>query len=221
MKETANAPSAPNPQSRPSLKFIDMPVVLLGEDSTEYAQLRQQIEDYVRPLDIFEKMYVSDLAYYSWDSLRYRKAVTKLIDSSREAALARVIGRLLPWEKPKQREFIEVLLENPLDFEPSRPQPSQAQLLAEGYLSNDKAAVEKVDRLMKERGVSWDAVRAEAISMNLDEIDRLKRMILTADSFRSALLGELDRHRASPVRRFSASMQQIENVPPQNNGQAT
>jgi hypothetical protein len=115
---------------------------------------------------------------------------------------------------------MEVLLEDPLDFEPSRPQPSEAQLLAERYLSNDKAAVERVDRLMEEQGVSSDAVLAEAISMNIDEIDRLKRMILTADSFRSDLLDELDRHRVSSVRRFSASMRQIENVPPQNSGQA-
>jgi hypothetical protein len=65
MKETVNESSTTNLQPQPSLKFIDMPVVLLGEDSAEYAQLRQQIEDYVRPLDIIEKMYVSDLAYYS------------------------------------------------------------------------------------------------------------------------------------------------------------
>lgn len=73
---------------------------------------------------------------------------------------------------------------------------------------------------MKEREVGWDAVRAEAVSINLEQIDRLKRIILTSDSFRSGLLDELDRHRASPVRRFSASMQQIENVPPQNKERA-
>jgi hypothetical protein len=138
-------------------------------------------------MDIFEKMYVSDLAYYSWESLRYRKVVTKLIDASGEAALAHVIGRLLPWEQYKEWQ--------PEDY--ARPGPSEAQLLSESYLCKDKAAVEKVDELMKEQGVSWDAVRAEAVSMNLETIDKLKRMILTADAFRSDLLDQLDRHRAS------------------------
>ena len=113
------------------LKFIDDPVVLAGEDAAEYAQLRQEIENYVRPMDIFEKMYVSDLAYYSWESLRYRKVVTKLIDASGEAALAHVIGRLLPWEQYKEWQ--------PEDY--ARPGPSEAQLLSESYLCKDKAAV--------------------------------------------------------------------------------
>jgi hypothetical protein len=55
---------------------------------------------------------------------------------------------------------------------------------------------------MKEREVGWDAVQAEAVSLNFNDIDRLKRMILTADSFRSDLLDELDRHRTRPVSRL-------------------
>jgi hypothetical protein len=210
MEKTASEPSTRNQQSPPSLKFIDMPIVLLGEDNTEYAQLRQQIEDYVRPLDIFEKMYVSDLAYYSWESLRYRKIIANLVDASKRYALERILRPLLP-----RKEITEETWVSP-QFEP----PPEAEVLSRAYCRNDPEAIGKVDRLMKEREVGWDAVGAEAVSLNLEQIDRLKRMILTADSFRSALLDELDRHRASPVRRFSAAMQQIENVPPQNRGRA-
>lgn len=136
MKKTANEPSTPNPQPQPSLKFIDMPVVLLGEDRTEYAQLRQQIEDYVRPLDIFEKMYVSDLAYYSWESLRYRKIIANLVDASKRYALERILRRLLPRKEITEETWV------PPEFQP----PSEAEVLSRDYFRNDQEAKAKVDR---------------------------------------------------------------------------
>jgi hypothetical protein len=159
--------SNPKPPFPPALKFIDMPIVLLGEDSAEYAQLRQQIEDYVRPLDIFERMNVSDLAYYSWESLRYRKIIANLVDASKRYALERILRPLLP-----RKEISEVTWVSP-QFEP----PSEAEVVSRAYFRDDPEAIAKVDRLMKEREVGWDAVRAEAVSLNLEQIDRLKRPV--------------------------------------------
>jgi hypothetical protein len=105
MNESGNKAGITNPQTLPSLKFIDMPAVLAGEDSAEYEQLRQQIEDFVRPLDIFERMYVSDLAYYYWESLRYRRIIANLVNASKRFALERILSRLLP---PKSEDTMVV-----------------------------------------------------------------------------------------------------------------
>jgi hypothetical protein len=48
-------------------------LLLLGEDAAEYEQLRADVCAVVKPVDIIEQIFVSDVVYLHWDIQRGRR----------------------------------------------------------------------------------------------------------------------------------------------------
>lgn len=68
--------------------------------------------------------------------------------------------------------------------------------LAEAWAARENDAIKEVDELLASAGLTMDAVRAQTLSNNLEVIERIDRMIASAEARRNASLRELDRHRA-------------------------
>jgi hypothetical protein len=72
------------------------------------------------------------------------------------------------------------------------------------------APIKRVDKLLAPAGLTMDAVMAQALSLKLDDIERIDRMIATAEGRRNAILREVDRHRTAWRQNLRQAVLQIE-----------
>lgn len=64
-------------------------------------------------------------------------------------------------------------------------------------MTGSPAERDRVDRILEERGLTEEDVRAHGLLKNLPAIERIDRMIFTADQRRDSLFREIARKRAS------------------------
>ena len=81
---------------------------------------------------------------------------------------------------------------------------SEASELASAWHAWDAEARETVAQVLEQADLTMDAVMAETLSLKLDPIERIDRMIATAEARRASVLREIDRRRAA----FAASLRE-------------
>src|SRR5947207_6682686 len=75
--------------------FRSPPHLLIAESADEFALLRDGLYEEIQPKGIIEQTYVDDFAVLVWESLRYRRYKTAMINNSRLAALKGILEQLL------------------------------------------------------------------------------------------------------------------------------
>jgi hypothetical protein len=60
--------------------------------------------------------------------------------------------------------------------------------LAKAWAARDQNAIKRVDKLLASAGLTMDAVMAQTLSISLDDVERIDRMIATAEVRRNAIL---------------------------------
>ena len=73
----------------------------------------------------------------------------------------------------------------------------EANDLSKRWAARDRQAIKEVDKLLASMGLTIDAVVARALSVNIDSVERIDRMIMNAEARRNAALREMERHRAT------------------------
>ncbi len=71
----------------------------------------------------------------------------------------------------------------------------EAELLASHCIQKDKAAIDKVQKILEGAGLSWEAVSAEAMSLRMGEFQRLNQMLAKTEARRNSTLKAIERHR--------------------------
>jgi hypothetical protein len=84
--------------------------------------------------------------------------------------------------------------------------------LAKAWAARDQSAIKRVDKLLASAGLTMDAVMAQTLSISLDDIERIDRMIATAEVRRNAILREVDRHRTTWGQELRRAAQQAEDA---------
>jgi len=180
--------------------LLGRPPILQGEDGRAYAELLARVRADVRPRDVLEEFWVRDILDLLWETLRLRRMKASLVAVATRDALAEVLVPLVNRAAPH----------DPFDFNLSlSPTPTPAQELAGDWYRRDAKAVAEVEKLLREADLSMDDVAAVALRMSLDVVERIERMIVSAEARRSAVLREVARHRAAfaeEVRRSSGSV---------------
>src|SRR5262249_49790184 len=87
---------------------------------------------------------------------------------------------------------------------------SDTRDLAQAWARRERDAIRQVDELLASAGFAIDAVMAQTLSLNLDDIERIDRLIATAEGRRNAILREVDRHRTTWGQNVRRAVQQIE-----------
>jgi hypothetical protein len=90
-----------------------------------------------------------------------------------------------------------------------------ADALAAGWMAGSKSEKGRVDRILQERGLTAEDVKAHGFLMNLPAIERIDRLALTADQRRDSLLREIERKRATlaqQVRSATADILDVEHA---------
>ena len=86
----------------------------------------------------------------------------------------------------------------------------KAKELVQEYARREPGAVTLVHELLTDAGVSMDRFMAYALVQKLDDIERIDRLITTAESRRDASLREIERRRAFLGETLRRSVQEIE-----------
>jgi hypothetical protein len=97
-------------------------------------------------------------------------------------------------------------------LEPFVPEYREREYLAQAWGRREKTAIKRVDGFLAAAGLSMQAVMAKTLSINLDDIERIDRMIATAEARRNLILREIERHRATWAEDLRRSAQQAEDV---------
>ena len=166
----STTPTSP-PERAGRLALFGPPPLLEGEDTAAYDEFLVRISGALRPADILEEIWVRDIVDLVWEAFRLRRLKANLITAVAHEGVKRILTPLLGW--------------------------SRANDLAEAWARRERSAIKQVDELLASAGLTMDAVMAQTLSFKLDDIDRIDRMIATAEGRRNAILREVDRHRTT------------------------
>ena len=75
---------------------------------------------------------------------------------------------------------------------------TKAHDLSEQWARREDEAVAAVDRHLVTAGLTMDAVMAETMSVEIELVEKMDRMIASAEIRRNATLREIERRRARP-----------------------
>jgi hypothetical protein len=166
---TALSPALLEPRL-PPVPFGPAPLIE-GENAADYDEFLVRISCAVRPADIFEEIWVRDVVDLVWEALRLRRFKASLVTAGARKALVQV---LMPQ----------------LGF-------AQADGLARSWAAREPGAADAVEERLAKAGSGLEALAAQGLCIGIDNIERIDRMIMTAEARRNAALREIDRHRAT------------------------
>jgi hypothetical protein len=159
--------------------FFGPPPLLEGEDAKAYDELLAGVSGAVKPADVLEEIWVSDIVNLTWEISRWHRLKANLITASTHLGVKAVLA-------PIQSEF------------------GEAGWLAESWAKGTPDAINKVKERLASAGLSMDAVMAHTFAAKITEIERFDRLTMNAEIRRNAALREIEHHRAS----FSQALRQ-------------
>jgi hypothetical protein len=174
----------PEPAGR--LAWLGPPPLFEGEDTAAYDELLARISGAVKPTDIFEEIWVGDIVDLVWEAVRLRRLKASLMTATAHKGLEQILKPLVG--------------------------SLQEGGLAKAWAAREKKAIEWVNELLAAAGLTMDAVMAQTLSINLNDIERIQRMIANAEARRNAILREVERHRATWGENLRRAAQQAEDI---------
>lgn len=158
------APAAP-PARTPCRALLGPRPLIDGEDGTSYDVILERISADVAPADFVEEIWVRNVADLVWDSVRLRRLKSQLLHAAAHAGLERVLTPLIGWDR--------------------------AAPLSKRWASGEEEALCEVDRLLGRAGLTIDAVMAQTLAARIDDVERIDRLVIIAESRRDAVLREI------------------------------
>jgi hypothetical protein len=149
--------------------FTFRPALLKHESAQEFEKVLKELNLDIQPGNFTERMYVDDIANLTWDTLRYRRIKAGIVDNAFRHALENIL-----------RPF----LRGPDGI-------SMANLAAQGLASEwffTQTAKDRVSALLKQAELDERAVEAEALRLRLSEIEKIDRLIASAEARRDKAL---------------------------------
>jgi hypothetical protein len=141
-----------------------------GDDSSGYDTLLARVSAAVRPGDFIEEAWVRDVVDLIWEAVRLRRLKAALLTACADRGLRDVLTGI-------------------------NVTGNTAFALAGPWAAREPAAVEKVDAILAAAGLGIDHVMAQTLRRHIGEIERIDRMIASAEARRSATLREIAHHR--------------------------
>jgi hypothetical protein len=155
------------------------PPVLWTEDCDAYDRLLSELALEVSPRGITEWLWVRDLADLNWEILRIRRASASVLRTSFKAALRETLMRVLPM--PDGYFTATQLCE---------------QWFATEMSANIAGQTKVLDTLSTYR-LEPDSVVGQAFVLRYSELEKMERMLISAERRRDAVMRELQLHRQS------------------------
>jgi hypothetical protein len=164
------------------------PRLLPGEKPSAYKRLRAQILGDLQPKGILETILVRDVIDYEWDVLRLHRLKTALL---RARAHEGVRDVLEPFGDEDDDDFAAL---------PNR------------WAAGESDARDEVEQLLRPAGLGLDEIMAATFEQNLATVERIDRLITSAEWRRNNALGQIDHRRQSLGAAVRAAVRQIEDT---------
>ncbi len=185
-QSAAPLPSAPAPSRL--LLFGPAPILPV-EESAAYDELLAQASISLRPADLLEEVWLHDYVDLIWEGRRLRRIMEGVLAAAVPKALRETLWKI-GGLKDEERE-----------------------LLVKSWIAHEPAAVERVEQYLSAANLTFDAVIARAFCNNIDHLERLGRLMATAEARRNVVLHEIERHRATlakALRDATPALEQVE-----------
>jgi hypothetical protein len=154
------------------INYLGPAPLLEGEDQEAYNRLLEQMSAAVKPEDVIEEIYVRDIVNFTWESLRWRRAVANLLNVTM---------------RDKAIQYLQPLV------------GSDAARLSIGFQKRDPEVMAQLKAVLNSIGFSMDAIAAQALAAKLSHIERLNHLAMAAEARRSAALRDIATHRKENV----------------------
>jgi hypothetical protein len=186
--------------------FFGPPPLIAGEDPAAYDDLLERFTAAIKPTDVLEEMWMRDSVDLTWETQRLRHLKAALL---KWIMLEKLSFILEPVELESSDEELEAeSSDEELEAESSDEEPPADELedessdyelsteeLAERWAARDPQAIEEVNEQLASKGLTVEDVTARALSAEIENFERMDRMVMNAEARRNAALRELERHR--------------------------
>jgi hypothetical protein len=184
------AKAGPNAIRLGDRDFFGPAPLIPGEEASAYQALLDNISTAVRPADMLEEILARDVVYLVWEAERLRRLKASLLQAAAFEGVKKIAASLIS--------------DDPFSVSDA------AQDLSERWARREPKALKKVDSLLTSAGLTIDAVMAQTLALNLDDVERIERMISSAEARRNNALHEIDRHRSALGAALRAAIENAE-----------
>ena len=166
--------------------FTKRPLII-GEDEAEYDDLLSKLTAAVRPTDVIETLWVQDLVDLALETKRLWRLRAGLLMAAANSILVRALmgAKDLHSDEPIGRDY--------------------AEGMANDVVNGSKIAFAEVSEILAGDATDLSAIMAEALASRLGDIERFDRLIVSAETRRSRILAEIERHRGGLAHRLRAA----------------
>ncbi len=194
------------------LPFCGPPPRLKGENAADYDDLLARISGHLKPSDIIEEIWVREFVDLSWENLRWRRSLARLLDAALPKVLEEILQPLLHDQlsaAPRGKSFVSRIQ---AAYEEQSGHCDQVHNLMRRWAQRDPGAIKQVDDLLVSAQLSMDHVVAQVVVHELPNVERFNRLIASTEWRRNALLREIERRRADFGRKLRHEVDQIEDA---------
>jgi hypothetical protein len=163
------------------------PPMLSSESADDFKALREALEDEIKPRGIIERMIVAEISNIVWEIRRLRRFKPAIINMAIMSAL---------------QDLLKPLLSEPDDFADRAGQ--KADSLSRGWFTDPQAKKEVLEILATFQ-LDESAIEAEAFRRSSADIERIDRMLASAEARRNKLLRSIVEYRASLAQQLRES----------------
>jgi hypothetical protein len=181
-----SAECTPGGASQPlaTLSLLGPPPLIKGENARSYDELLARICETLQPSDSLEEIWIRDVVDLVWETFRLRRMKASLMTDATRCEIGDTLGKAY----------------------------SDAREVAQNWAAGNAAAAKSVEAALVSVGSSMDIVIARAMSLKVEKMERLDRMLVSAEARRSAALRELDCHRAPLAQKLRRSIARAEHA---------
>ena len=165
-----------------TLALLGAPPLIKGENARNYDELLARNYDTLQPSDSLEEIWIRDVVDLVWETFRLRRMKASMMTDATHEEL----GDTLSKEYAGARETVQK------------------------WAAGDAGAAEEIETALVGAGLSMDIVVARAMMYRIEKMERLDRMLMSAEARRSAALRELDCHRSPLAQKLRRSIAQAE-----------
>jgi hypothetical protein len=161
--------------------------LLPGEKEADYAAIAGRIVVVSRPRDAIEEFLIRDVIDLTWEILRLRRVKAGVLKASMDDCVRQVLNAVgYPY------------------FE--------QDTLTKAWMAGDVSARKKVESILDKAGLTIDEVTAKTLEFKIDVVERIDRMLASAEARRNNALREIDRHRESAGAATRRAIDEVEDA---------
>jgi hypothetical protein len=154
------------------LTLFGPPQLLEGEDAAAYDELLGRAYAAVKPVDVIDEMFITDVVSLEWEVLRWRRLKSSLMRTRGLEALEQFLNKHLDYYDHYQKDFeqdLAEILQNNLAKDQSE---DDAQALAHKCAHDEPDADDKVNQILASINLDMDDILESARARKAEELAR-------------------------------------------------